>query len=700
MPPKKAKGKKQPEPEPEKVEETTEQNPERVRPEGQLDLDDKELEKEHNRVLTANNPNAPDNILRFSNKAAERQWKLDANVDQTAMHFVMDGTLLHRDTDEAKRITANAEAAAEAAQKRADEEAEAQIAGVALGEDDKGEDDEKAKNQFNFSDRACQTFNNPMRERTTETEPPPSVIFSANVTQWEIFDLYTSDLEKQKAAAAQKARPAPGLGKGGKDDHDDEPDVVVTKKKDEGYREETHPPGMIHAFKILERMVNQNTYDEISMDYTFWEDKSDAFKESEGSLLPLWKFYTEKAKRKHVTAITWSPQYNDMFAVSYGSYDFMHQTTGLVCVWSLKNPSYPEFIFQTESGAMCLDFHPVHSALLVVGLYDGTVLVYDVRVQSNKPIYSSSVLTGKHRDPVWQVSWQIVPGTMDLNFFSISSDGKVLIWTMSKNELQSSLVMCLQLQGLPQTDSEDTLSGLAGGICFDFNQKRNTDFIIGTEEGMIHKCSTAYTNQYLESYSGHSMAVYAVKWNVFHPGIFISSSADWSVKVWDQETPTALMTFDMGNSVGDVCWSPYSATVFAAATADGKVHVFDLNENKHEAMCEQKVVKKAKLTHVSFNPTQPMLIVGDDRGCINSLKLSPNLRKTCEKEMEAQRRREAAEAKAAAGDAPPPPPKKDEPAADGKAAEEVKVVVKTPAMMEVEKLEKILHAAENAQSVG
>jgi hypothetical protein len=58
-----------------------------------------------------------------------------------------------------------------------------------------------------------------------------------------------------------------------------------------------------------------------------------------------------------------------------------------------------------------------------------------------------------------------------------------------------------------------------------------------------------------------------------------------------------------------------------------QVHVFDLAENKHEPLCEQKVVKRAKLTHVSFNQRDPILIVGDDRGGVNSLKLSPNLRK-------------------------------------------------------------------------
>ena len=58
-----------------------------------------------------------------------------------------------------------------------------------------------------------------------------------------------------------------------------------------------------------------------------------------------------------------------------------------------------------------------------------------------------------------------------------------------------------------------------------------------------------------------------------------------------------------------------------------QVHVFDLSENKHEPLCEQKVVKRAKLTHVCFNQVDPIIIAGDDHGQVHSLKLSPNLRK-------------------------------------------------------------------------
>ena len=88
-----------------------------------------------------------------------------------------------------------------------------------------------------------------------------------------------------------------------------------------------------------------------------------------------------------------------------------------------------------------------------------------------------------------------------------------------------------------------------------------------------------------------------------------------------------LLSFDLNVQVGDLAWSPWSSTTFAACTADGKVHVFDLNENKNEPYCEQKAVRKAKLTKVAFNPEHPVLLVGDDRGCVTCLKLSPNLRK-------------------------------------------------------------------------
>ena len=48
-----------------------------------------------------------------------------------------------------------------------------------------------------------------------------------------------------------------------------------------------------------------------------------------------------------------------------------------------------------------------------------------------------------------------------------------------------------------------------------------------------------------------------------------------------------MFTYDLNSVVGDVAWSPFASTVFAAVTADGKVHVFDLSINKYEPLCVQ-----------------------------------------------------------------------------------------------------------------
>ena len=163
--------------------------------------------------------------------------------------------------------------------------------------------------------------------------------------------------------------------------------------------------------------------------------------------------------------------------------------------------------------------------------------------------------------------------------------------------------------------------------------KENHLFLVGTEEGRIHKCSKAFSGQYLETYEGHTMAVYTVRWNPFHDKIFISGSADWTVKLWNHESRQAILSFDLAQAIGDVAWAPYSSTTFAAITSEGAggstsgvVHLYDLHVDRNNRICEQKVVKRAKLTHVAFSSSEPIIIVGDDRGGVNTLKLSPNLR--------------------------------------------------------------------------
>lgn len=125
------------------------------------------------------------------------------------------------------------------------------------------------------------------------------------------------------------------------------------------------------------------------------------------------------------------------------------------------------------------------------------------------------------------------------------------------------------------------------------------------------------------------MAVYRVLYNSFYTKVFLTASADWTVKLWEQSTTKPVLIFDFGCPVSDLAWAPYSSTVFAVATSEGKVLVYDLDFNKFDPICSQQIVGgKSKLTRIAFSPFDPIIVVGDDRGSVLSLKLSPNLRRS------------------------------------------------------------------------
>jgi dynein intermediate chain 1 len=308
---------------------------------------------------------------------------------------------------------------------------------------------------------------------------------------------------------------------------------------------------------------------------------------------------------------------------------------GFICLFSLKNPSFPEYICRAPCGVLCLDISAAYPHLIVAGLYDGNVAVYNLcgEEASNTvihPTHISNAHTGKHREPVWQV--QLADDNLDgfQNFYSCSSDGRVTNWILVKAALCHSdqLLLAFQspLQNIKSADPEKLRDG-ARAIAF--NPEDPDIFLVGTEEGNIHLATVTFASKYLASYTGHTAPVNSLAWNPFVPDIFLSCAAESLVLIWHREIAGPVLRHCLDGMVGQVAWAPYSSTVFAAVTTDCKVVVFDLHVHKYRAICQQKIisVNDGVLNNLSFNPVDPVMIVGDSQGQVHCLKLSPNLRK-------------------------------------------------------------------------
>ncbi|KAG5492986.1 hypothetical protein JKF63_01567 [Porcisia hertigi] len=588
------------------------------------------------RILKAADPHVMSVPVYYDHKKDARVYKCFPSTRQVSSLFSIDGNAIAKESPEAVQQE-------EDTRRRLQEVKEAAAAETNPDLVDEGVSTRILKNQFNYSDRGSQTMNQVMKEHAVMTDPPPSATFGGLATAWAIYDAYEGDrIQSEKVAAAQ--RRAAQAARAGKDEEYTLTSAVSIRDEADvgpkGAKELLASPEFRRALQVMERMVNQNDCYDIIDDFKYWEDQSDLYKE-DGTLLPLWQFFTEKTRKKSVTAIALNGRYSDLFAVGYGSYDFLKPCKGTIHCFTLKNavptgsggpiPAHPELSFHLDCGVLCLAFHPREPALLACGLHDGSVCVFDMRVSAQgpggkgqgRPLYRANIRTGKHMDPVWQILW--MESTLELSFYSISTDGRVASWMLSKKELTSRDVLKLST-GVCTADPEQMLLNELGGMSFDYSPIHDK-MVIGTQEGDLLLCTVNHNGQCVERYEGHSMAVYTTRWSPFHPNIFLTCSADWTVKLWMKGSPSPLVVFDLGDAVGDIAWAPYSSTVFAAVTAGGKVCVFDVAQNKTEPLCAQTVVKNAKLTHIAFSEADPILFVGDTRGTVLTLKLSPNLRK-------------------------------------------------------------------------
>ena len=71
-------------------------------------------------------------------------------------------------------------------------------------------------------------------------------------------------------------------------------------------------------------------------------------------------------------------------------------------MFTLKNPSYPEYIGEMSSGATCISFHPKRGNYAACGLHNGGVAVFNIVGPKYLPSHLSYV-PNKHTGIVWQV---------------------------------------------------------------------------------------------------------------------------------------------------------------------------------------------------------------------------------------------------------------------------------------------------------
>ncbi|XP_076244243.1 cytoplasmic dynein 1 intermediate chain short wing isoform X10 [Calliopsis andreniformis] len=364
--------------------------------------------------------------------------------------------------------------------------------------------------------------------------------------------------------------------------------------------------------RIVERALGESV--NIYTDYTGTIDDEDGMDEKNHQRLWLNRsFFCERWSRNRcVTSMDWSPQFPELLAASYNNNnDTPNDPDGVCLVWNTKfKKTTPEFIFHCQSPVLSTTFAKFHPNLILGGTYSGQIVLWDNRVQKRTPIQRTPLSASAHTHPVYCLS--VVGAQNAHNLISISTDGKLCSW---------SLDMLSQPQEILELHTKQ--SKPIAVTCLAFTHGDVNNFVVGSEDGTVYSpCRHGTKAGVLETYEGHQgpvtgISAHAVQGGIDFSHLFLTSSIDWTIKLWNLKENKPLYSFEHnGDYVYDVAWSPTHPALFAAVDDSGRLDLWNLNQDTEVPTASVMIDGCPALNRVSWTPSGLHVTVGDDTGKI------------------------------------------------------------------------------------
>ncbi|XP_075161226.1 dynein axonemal intermediate chain 4 [Haematobia irritans] len=352
----------------------------------------------------------------------------------------------------------------------------------------------------------------------------------------------------------------------------------------------------------------------------------------------LWTFSInpQDGDSKAISDLSWCPSHGDILAVAYGTFGSVCASIpqrGCVCIWNIKNPVNPERTYYFNAPVQCVEFSPFAPQLLAVGLYNGSVYVYDISNIQRPQIAMSQRLTSSSSEPIACLKW-IPHSVSETKLFDIepllalSRDGSITRYTL----INSPYLLGLALMKLDRVD------GNAEGLFFDFKpslleanrhphavhlcldaQQKDVYYVL-TDEGCMHKCSTNYPNQQLHVLQLHEAGINYMEFSPWSPKLFLTCGNDWCIRIWLMGIFKPLVTLKYHMSpVYAACWSTVHSSIIVALHRDA-VDVWDLKRSILQPASSTRIDQTAFYTIMKLTLCGRSAAVGNDRGNVEILK--------------------------------------------------------------------------------
>lgn len=453
--------------------------------------------------------------------------------------------------------------------------------------------------------------------RITQVDFPPKELVSYSKETQTPLTTHPHEVEEEEEDEEMEVKPGLDLELQDEDDTKEAKDgpLAVLRELTEEERQQILHSAEFQSFfdcsiRVMERALAEDT--NIYFDYSGRDAHDKDSDVSGGSSLSFSRLFYDEHWSKHrvITCLDWSPQYPELLVASYNNNeDAPHEPDGVALVWNIKfKKATPEYIFHCQSPVVSVGFARFHPNLVVGGTYSGQIVLWDNRSHRRTPVQRTPLSAAAHTHPVYCVN---VVGTQNANnLISVSTDGRMCSWS-------------LDMLSQPQETMELVYnkSKPVAVTCMDFPTGDVNNYVVGSEEGTVYTASRHGSKAGIcEMFEGHQGPVTGISCHsavgpVDFSHLFITSSFDWTVKLWSTKHNRPLYSFeDNADYVYDAMWCPVHPAMFAAVDGMGRLDLWNLNNDTEVPTASVTVEGASALNRVRWSATGKEVAVGDSEG--------------------------------------------------------------------------------------
>ena len=320
---------------------------------------------------------------------------------------------------------------------------------------------------------------------------------------------------------------------------------------------------------------------------------------------------------------------HEMFLASYYKRQ-EGQTTiadveGQVLMWSVRVPQRPFQTFTAPSDVSCARYSKFKSNLIVGGLYNGQICLWDPRAGS-APVQVTPLTMDAHTHPVFGLD--VVGSVNSHSLVSLSSDGRVCAWQLEKLNapVETHTLQQVVDVGGASVSKEIQATSLA------FRDNEANKFYLGSENGWLFSAARSSGAAAPEGFQAHTSPITSLDCHPSLPGggddysdLVLTSSMDWTCKLWrPTKSNKPLFSFnEYTDYVYDVKWSPVHPAVFASADGAGCLSVWNLLESMETPIGTVEAATAGKaLCHISWSADGRSIVAGDAAGDVTLWEVS------------------------------------------------------------------------------